>query len=138
MDYDRPVHDASGRWRGTTLDPLDSGVKPNGRKTDIRWYEDFECVSNMTSEESRAAYAALLARALALPGSLIHSGKSGRLQLHGNKLINFRNCAQCGGEFTAWRYRGQSRKWPSICSDACRAERNRERNRAAYQRSANY
>lgn len=117
------------RLRGTTPDPLDDGASA-GRGADIL-YEGrvFAVVSNMDPEQSARAYAELLESALALPGITLHESANGTLRQHGNKMIMFRVCKNCGQDFVKWHYAGQRRKWGLNCSDECAREHKRRADR---------
>ncbi|MEV6420556.1 hypothetical protein [Streptomyces sp. NPDC051662] len=55
--------------------------------------------------------------------------KGGTIRVVGGVKVFTGECRVCGATYEEKRPEGQKRRWPLMCSDECKAERNRQRKR---------
>lgn len=114
------VYGADG-W--SIVEVPDLASRPNGRADDILHDGTvFPVTSNMTPDESRAAYAGAADAAAALPGKVLQDDEDGKLLLHGTFKVMHRACRHCGEAFTQHRPVSQRRRWSWFCSLAHQVE----------------
>jgi hypothetical protein len=121
------------RMRGTTPDPLDDPTfTKRGRQADILYNgAAFPCTSNFTTEQSKAAHAAVKARAVAgkAGGTELYDGEKGTLTRVDAQQVMTRVCKHCAAEFDQVIGATQKKRWAWFCTDECRAADKRRADR---------